>query len=192
MQKILLEKKKIREQCLAKREAINERDAKKAADAIIDHLLHFIPPPVRFIAGYRPIRGELDVTPVLKRLAKRDHMICLPVMMGRDRPLQFRRWSIGNPMDKDRYGIEIPPITEPVIVPDVVIVPLVAFDDEGRRLGYGAGFYDRTIRQLRDEKEDLRIIGAAYSKQRVKSIPADMHDEYLDAVVTEKGIVKFA
>ncbi len=191
MQKILLEKQKLREQALKKREGISPSVAKKAAEAIIDPLLHFIPPPIRVIAGYRPMRGELDVTPVLKRLLARDHIICLPVMEGADKPLLFRQWRIGHPLEKGKYGIEVPPVTEPYVLPDIIIAPLVAFDDAGHRLGYGAGFYDRTIRQLRDKKDTLRIIGAAYEKQRLKKIPVDAHDEILDAVITEEGVTVF-
>jgi 5-formyltetrahydrofolate cyclo-ligase len=88
------------------------------------------------------------------------------------------------------YGIEVPPISEPELIPDAVLVPLVAFDANSCRLGYGGGYYDATIQQLRQAKKKVHIIGIAFAVQQVAAIPVESHDAKLDAVVTEKGIIR--
>lgn len=191
MQKILAEKQKIRAQCLEKREAVSKRAGQAAAEAIIDPLLHYIPDYVGVIAGYWSMKGELDVMPAMKRLAARGFILCLPAITEDGLPLTFRHWKLGDRMTKGKRGVRVPFSSQPEIVPDLVIAPLLAFDDEGHRLGLGAGFYDRTIRTLRDPHRNFTVIGAAFSVQQVKRVPFDAHDEKLDAVVTEKGLMVF-
>jgi 5-formyltetrahydrofolate cyclo-ligase len=109
-------------------------------------------------------------------------------VIARDRPLEFRRWRPGATLVIDRFGIAHPPADAAVIEPDVLLVPLLAFDSRHYRLGYGAGFYDRTLADLRARKTILAI-GVAYSAQRVAEVPLDGWDEALDLVLTEQGVV---
>lgn len=191
MQKILAEKKEIRARCLALRAKINKHKAAAAAEALIDPLLAYIPDYVGVIAGYWPMKSEMDVMPALKRLAARGYILCLPVIAETGAPLVFRHWKLGDAMTRGKRGVRVPRAAQPEIVPDLIIAPLVAFDGEGNRLGLGAGFYDRTIRALRDPRRNFLVIGAAYAIQQVERVPADAHDEKLDAVVTENGVTVF-
>jgi len=190
-----LDKKSLRAQCLALRERIAPDDAKAASLQIAGHLLNLVPASATIVAGYRSVRGEMDMFEALAQLSERGHELCLPVVAkspshkGRGNFLTFRRWRIGHTLELGAYGIEIPPASEPELMPDAVLVPLVAFDASLHRLGYGAGFYDATIHQLRGSQKTVQIIGVAFAAQQVEHIPAEGHDEKLDAVVTEKGVV---
>ncbi len=183
------DKKSLRAQCLAARERIAPDEAKAASLEVAKHLLNLILDSVAVVAGYRAVRGELDVFEAMARLSGRGHELCLPVVVAPREPLIFRRWRIGHALEIGPYGIEIPPAAEPELIPGAVIVPLAAFDKAGHRLGYGAGFYDATIHRLRQSQKNVQIIGVAFTAQQVEHIPAEPHDERLGAVVTEKGIV---
>lgn len=139
------------------------------------------------VAGYWPLEGELDPRPTMARLAERGHMLALPRMQGRLRPLSFHRWS-DDELVEGAFRVMEPAESAPVVWPDVVLVPLVAFDRSGHRLGYGAGFYDRTLAGLRDTQETLLTIGLAFAVQEVADVPAEPFDQPLDAVVTENAV----
>lgn len=186
-----MDKSALRAECLEKRARMDTHAAVQASGRLCAHLLNAIAEPA-IVAGYRPVRGEIDPSEALQQLAARGHTLCLPVVEGALLPLFFRRWEFGEKLEKGRYDIDVPPVHQPHLMPDVVIVPLVAFDAKGHRLGYGAGYYDRTIHALRQAKAHVQIIGAAYASQQADSIPAAAHDERLDAVVTENGMVRFA
>lgn len=190
MQHILLDKKSLRAQAQAAREAIAPQAAKAAAKIVAAHLLKLIPADAKIIAGYRAMRGELDISEAMTQLAARGHALCLPVIEEPGLPLFFRRWQMGQKLIKGVYDIDIPPASEPQVIPDIVIVPLLAFDASGHRLGFGAGYYDRTIERLREPGKAIQMIGAAFALQQLERIPAEAHDAHLDAVVTEKGILK--
>jgi 5-formyltetrahydrofolate cyclo-ligase len=142
----------------------------------------------RVVAGYWPMRDEIDPRPLLSALADSGRDVALPVVIARDRPLEFRRWRPGVALVTDRFGIAHPPADAAVIEPDVLLVPLLAFDRRHHRLGYGAGYYDRTLAGLRARKKILAI-GVAYSAQCVAEVPLDGWDEALDLVLTEQGVV---
>lgn len=136
------------------------------------------------LAGYWPIRGEADPRPAM---AAHDGPVLLPVAVGPDRPLTFRLWR-GEDLDPGPMGTRHPPATCPTARPRVLIVPLAGFDAAGHRIGYGGGFYDRTLQALRRDGPVLAI-GLAYRVQALPLIPAGPHDERLDAIVTEDGIL---
>jgi len=140
------------------------------------------------IAGYWPMRSEVDLRPLLAALADAGRDVALPAVLGPGRPLEFRRWRPGGALAPGRFGTAQPPPEAGIIEPDVLLVPLLAFDARHYRLGYGAGFYDRTLAALRARKRVL-VLGVAYSAQRVDEVPADSWDEPLDLVLTEHGIV---
>lgn len=139
------------------------------------------------IAGYSAIRTELDPRPALERLHGLGFRICLPVVEARAMPLRFRPWAPGAEMVVGAYGAMIPADDRPV-APDLVVVPLLAFDARGYRLGYGGGFYDRTLQVLRAQRP-VSALGLAYGAQQVASVPVEATDQPLDAVITETGVI---
>ena len=147
-------------------------------------------PPPRIVSAFHSMGEELDTGPLLSRLGALGYTLALPVMQGRGLPLVFRQWSPGDAMATAVWGIQEPMADKPALDPDVVLAPLLAFDGEGWRLGYGGGFYDRTLRGLR-EKKPVRVIGLAFAEQEVDAVPHLEYDERLDAVLTPQGLVEF-
>ncbi len=144
--------------------------------------------PGTVVSAYWPIRTELDPRPAMHELAK-THDLCLPVVLGAARPLGFRPWVPGAAMEAGAFGAQIP-VDERSIVPGILIVPLAAFDRQGYRLGYGGGFYDRTLEQLK-ARGPVCAIGFAYDAQECDGVPRDATDQQLDAIVTESGIHQY-
>lgn len=141
----------------------------------------------RVVSGFWPIRTEIDPRPAMKTLSD-THQICLPVVVGAGLPLVFRAWKPGAEMLAGAYGAAIP-VDETQCVPDVLIVPLAAFDTRGYRLGYGGGYYDRTLEGLRNLGGAIAI-GFAFDVQlSTDPLPIESTDQPLDAMVTETGIV---
>ncbi len=139
--------------------------------------------PGSVIAGFWPLAGEIDIRPLLLALAGRGHPIVLPVTPARGNPLSFQRWRPGDVLVRERFGT-VRPTGEPM-TPDLLLVPLLAFDGKGRRLGYGGGFYDRTLAGL----PGRIAIGCAFAAQRVDCVTAEAHDVPLQAVATERGLM---
>lgn len=143
------------------------------------------------IAGYWPINDEITPTPLMKRLHLDGCTVALPAVIERHDILQFRGWEPDLALEPGPYGTSHPPGTMGEVVPLVVLVPLLAFDGDGHRLGYGAGYYDRTIRALR-AGGGVVAVGCAFEAQRFELIPRHDGDERLDWVVTENGAHRFA
>ena len=143
------------------------------------------------VSAYWPIGDELDARPLLHAMAERGAVCALPAVAGRGRPLVFRRWRPGDSLVRARFGLSEPPETAPPVTPDIVVAPLLAVDPAGRRLGYGGGFYDRTIAALRHRGEVL-VIGIGYDVQVRASVPAGAGDRRVDWVVTEKRVLRCA
>lgn len=139
--------------------------------------------PRSVVAGFWPLAGEIDIRPVLLALAGWGHPIVLPVTPARGNPLSFQRWRPGDRLTAERFGT-VRPVGEPM-VPDLLLVPLLAFDGGCRRLGYGGGFYDRTLAVL----PGRIAIGCAFAAQRVDRVLAEAHDIPLQAVATERGFM---
>lgn len=140
--------------------------------------------PASVISGYYPVRNEFDVMPLMARLAREGHSLCLPVI-GDARSLSFAPWAPDAPLKAGPFGIPMPAgggETEP----DVILAPLLAFDLTGRRLGYGAGYYDGTLAGLR-AKRRIVAIGVAFDEQRVEAVPSEPHDQRLDWLLTQAG-----
>lgn len=150
------------------------------------HLLERIGPPAgRVISGYLPIRTEIDPVPAMTALHEAGARICVPVIAGKGLPLEFREWTPDCALVEGPFKAMVPERGE-WLRPDVLIVPLVAFDSLLNRLGYGGGFYDRTLARLR-AAGPVEAIGLAFAAQEMPQIPADATDQRLDAVVTERG-----
>ena len=137
------------------------------------------------VSGYGPIEAELDPRPLLLALRNDDHRVGLPVVAGKGLPLLFREWTDSQPLENAPFGLAQPPDTAAELEPDLLIVPLLAFDRAGDRLGYGAGYYDLTLAALRRRKPVLAV-GVAYAAQEVERVPRDPWDEPLDWIVTEQ------
>ena len=143
--------------------------------------------PGTAIASYWPFRDEADPRLLAAALSSAGHTILLPSIDQPDAPLTFRRWRESDAMEANSYGIFEPTASAPVITPGIVFVPLLAFDAQGHRLGYGAGYYDRTLAELRKHGPILAI-GIAYAAQEESLLPRSPHDERLDMIATEKGV----
>jgi len=181
--------------CALRREAATRRDATAADDggageALAAHFLESVTMPGGApVSGYWPIRAEIDVMPLLRALAGRGHPVALPVVAGAGRPLVFRQWREGDAMEEGPYGILEPLATAPALVPQILLVPLLAFDKAGYRLGYGGGFYDRSLAALRIMGAAVAV-GAAWAAQEVAAVPRDAQDQKLDWVVTEREALR--
>ena len=179
----------LRRQSFADRRRAREGDDGRAAEAARDHFLAMrLHTGARVISGYRPIRTELDPTPLMQALIAAGHRLCVPVIEGKGRPLRFREWTPGTPMVEGTFGAEVPEDGD-WLEPELLIAPLLAFDRTGRRLGYGGGFYDRTLAGLRSKRRTLAV-GFAYAAQEVDEVPTEPTDQPLDAIVTEAGPIR--
>lgn len=178
----------LRKNLLEKRKQISQEAAKAAASSIIHHFL-FIIPQNSIVAGYSAMNGELDVFPLLREISARGNKVCLPVTGDGSKILKFREWLLDLPLQAGKYGVLCPPENSQEFTPDVLIVPLVGFGKCKNRIGYGGGYYDATIASLRAKNKAVKIIGVAYSLQQVEKLPCEEHDEVLDMVVTEAGMI---
>ncbi len=162
----------------------------EAGARIAERVLAAVPPaPGCVVSGYWPMGDELDIRPLLTRLHRMGHPIGLPVVTGRGQTLRFRRWEPGTPMVEASFGIRIPEAGAPEVVPEFVLVPMLAFDRAGYRLGYGGGFYDRTLAALR-RAGPVAAVGVAFAAQEVATVPRDPLDQPLDWIVTEGEAIR--
>lgn len=146
--------------------------------------------PAAIVSGYWAFRDEADPRALLLALAARGHPLCLPAIVAKGQPLRFHRWRETDRMRQHSYGVTEPQLEAEIVTPSAVFVPLLAFDATGFRLGYGGGFYDRTLQALRAIRP-IRAIGIAYAGQEVAVVPHGPHDQMLDAVLTEEGLRVF-
>ncbi|MBI1260979.1 MAG: 5-formyltetrahydrofolate cyclo-ligase [Rhizobiales bacterium] len=173
---------------------------KAQADAGTGSAIHFAdhffagfkPDPDQIIAGYVPIGTEADPGALLAHAHDTGHRCALPRIVARGAVLAFHRWAPGDTLVAGDHGTREPVLTHDHLRPDIVIVPLLAFDAQGNRLGYGGGYYDRTIAALRSDGRPIKVIGLAFSAQSFDLLPAGPHDERLDAIVTETGVLHFS
>lgn len=141
--------------------------------------------PGTVVSLYDPIRTEIDPRPAASAAGRL--RFAMPVVAGSGKPLLFREWTSGAVMVDGPFGVAVP-LEGETMVPDVLVVPMLAFDARGYRLGYGGGFYDRTLADLRARGGKVRAIGFAYAAQAVPVLPVEATDEPLDAIVTETGL----
>ena len=177
------------------------RDLAKSAGPKIEGALikfffdYFEIKPETIISGYWPFGSEINIKPLLYEIDRLNHCCFLPVVCGLGEVLHFHKWQPSDNLIVSELGIPEPLISKPVGVPDMMLVPLLAFDILGYRIGYGGGFYDRTIQKLRSESRHKRrnfiAIGIGYAGQKVDSVPHDSLDQRLDWMITEEGVFKF-
>jgi 5-formyltetrahydrofolate cyclo-ligase len=184
------EKRRLRAGALARRAAMGEEARRLASAAAAIHARTAMgdgPLAGRTIAVFAPFRDEIDTFPLAALLRAEGARLALPVIVGRGLPLAFRLWQADDPLvPQGAYGIPTPSETAPEATPDLVVVPLAAFDRCGGRIGYGAGFYDRTLARLR-AAAPVTAFGYAFACQEVPRVPAEPHDEPLDMMITEHG-----
>ena len=165
----------------------------EAGEAVKSNFLAAIAPlcaPGCAISGYWPMDAELDVRPLLAALHERGHACALPVVTGRDQRLIFRAWAPGGRLTAAAFSVMVPADDAPEVVPRVVLAPLLAFDDRGYRLGWGGGYYDRTLAALRAAGGPVLAVGLGFAAQRVARVPAGPDDQRLDWVVTEADAIE--
>lgn len=159
-----------------------------AAYAAMDHVLHEVAiSDDDIVSAYRPIFSELDPTPLMENLHARGVELCVPVIVENDRPLSFARWTPDMAMVTGAFGAEVPELIE-TVEPTLLFAPMLSFDRRGYRLGYGGGFYDRTLERLRALRP-TRAIGYAFAAQEVPEVPIEPTDQRLNAIATEAGII---
>lgn len=186
-----VEKAAIRNERLALRDAMTPQARIEGSLAMVEHAgdrLEFDPGTV--ISGFWPIRSEADIRPLMAHFRTRGARLCLPVVLDRE-TIIFRELVVGAPVVKTGFGTTGPGDEAAVLEPDILLVPLSAFDRAGHRIGYGAGHYDRAIARLTAKGHTPKLIGIAFDCQEVASIPAEPHDVALDAILTESGFRLF-
>jgi 5-formyltetrahydrofolate cyclo-ligase len=183
-----IEKKTLRRAAAERRAGLARAAGAAAGEALRDRFLASVPlpPACAAISGFWSMGDEIDVRPLLAALDERGYRCCLPVTAGRGKPLVFRHWTRGLALVPGGFGTSVPPPDAAIAVPDLLIVPLLAFDRGGHRLGYGGGFYDRTLEALRERAHPHVAVGVAYAGQEVLTVPCHDGDQRLDWIVTER------
>ena len=179
-------KSKLRKRILKKRENINKRNIKINFNKIIK-LLKKKKKGKKIIGGYYPVNYEVDNLSLLKKLEKDNFIISLP-SIKRYFEMDFHRWSLLESLKINKYGIP-EPVIENIVYPDILLIPLVAFDKNLNRLGYGGGYYDRLITKLSKKKNMIKI-GLALSTQKIKEVPVNKYDQKMDYIITNEYILK--
>lgn len=189
-QSIADEKKQVRKAAGDVRKTAHEQLKARAAQALVDQGLGFAGDLTgKTVSGFIPYLSEIDTRALLSALGAHGCETCVPVVIENNTPLEFRAWAPGEPTVPGRWGIPVPPDGSRVVDPDVLLVPMLAYDRYGYRLGYGGGFYDRTLEKLRAMKPVIAI-GVAYSAQQVDEVVRGEHDQPLDWILTEEGPLK--
>ncbi|MCY4039168.1 MAG: 5-formyltetrahydrofolate cyclo-ligase [Hyphomicrobiales bacterium] len=143
------------------------------------------------ITGYLPVRGEIDSRPLLNALHQKRFTLALPAIIEADTPeMEFRFWTPDASLTDGAFDIPVPPAENGILKdPDILLVPLLAFDRDGFRLGYGGGYYDRALEKMRAKNPRVRAFGLAFNEQEIDAVPREPHDQPLDAVLTPDGVV---
>ncbi len=181
-------KQRLRAGRLAARDAIPVAERIEKSLQLADHGLTTIPvSPGDIVSGFLPIRSEMDLRPLMAGLRQRGARICVPVILDKER-IVFRELVPGAPLVDCGFGTSAPGPDAAELEPDIMLVPVAAFDATGERIGYGGGYYDRAIARFREKDLQPRLIGIAFDCQEVASVPAEPHDVRLPAVLTESGL----
>ena len=187
---VMADKAALRTRMRAWRAGLSPAQHVEAAQAVAEQGLGFLQPqPGAIVSAFASLPGEFRVWPLLRRLHGEGFALALPVMQGKGKPLMFRAWKPGDATDSGVWGIAEPKADQPALEPDILLVPLLAFDRLGQRLGYGGGFYDRTLHGLRVRKA-IVAVGLAYAEQQVDAVPHLDYDQRLDWVLTPSGPIR--
>lgn len=184
-------KRALREAMLARRQALGDGERLTAADNLLNSF--FLERPVELpavVSGFWPIKDEIDIRPLMEALFDEGCQMALPVVQGRGQRLLFRAWRPGDPLEAGVFGTLQPSADCEVLEPDALLVPLLACDGEGWRLGYGGGFYDRTLEDLRKRRQ-VTAIGVGFDLQLVPEVPHGADDQRLDWLLTDRRACAF-
>lgn len=185
-------KAQYRNERLALRDALSPEERIEKSMAMADHAGDTVAfEPGTIVSGFLPIRSEADIRPLMARLRARGARLCVPAILDKER-IVFRELVPGVPLVNTGFGTAGPGPDAAVLDPELMLVPLSAFDARGHRIGYGAGHYDRAIDRVRQKGLHPRLIGIAFDCQEVAHVPAEPHDVSVDAVLTESGLRYFA
>jgi 5-formyltetrahydrofolate cyclo-ligase len=172
----------------ARRDALPADVRQAAAETIAARQFPHAIAPGLIASGFMPLKSEINPLPLMQKLDDAGARLALPAIAGRGKPLIMRAWTFGAPLDRGQWGIREPKPDAAEMEPDIVLVPLLAFDRAGHRIGYGAGYYDMTINRLRALKP-VTAVGIAFAAQEVAKIPATPRDARLDLVLTEREVI---
>jgi 5-formyltetrahydrofolate cyclo-ligase len=178
----------LRNTAFARRDALPAAERQAAAEAIAARPFPLAIAPGVIVSGFSPLKTEINPLPLMRNLAAAGARLALPVVAGRGKPLIMRSYAFGQPLNEGVWCIREPREDAAEIDPDILIVPLAAFDRRGNRIGYGAGYYDMTINRLRARKPVVAV-GIAYAAQEVSEVPVTARDERLDLVLTERDVI---
>ncbi len=182
------EKTDLRKRCYDRRSRIPDEEAAAAAKAIAERVSTLVDIHDRVVvSAYWPLPGELDPRPALRALVQRGAAGALPRVIGDGHPLDFHAWQPEDRLIEGRFKVMEPAPEAAIVSPNVLLVPLLAFDGPCHRLGHGKGYYDRTLQRLRVNSPAVRAIGVAFAAQEVERVPTDEFDQTLDMVITEKA-----
>jgi len=187
---IFQDKAKLRSEALARRDALPAAERQAAAEAVAARTFPLPLAPGVIVSGFMPMKSEISPLPLMRKLAGQGARLALPVIAGRGKPLTMRAWTFGEPLSAGVWGIREPEPEAAEVEPDILLVPLLAFDRAGYRLGYGGGYYDRTLAHLRTRKPVVAV-GLAYAAQEVPAIPTTPSDARLDLLLTERETIDF-
>jgi 5-formyltetrahydrofolate cyclo-ligase len=182
-------KVELRRDAAARRDALPAATRKAAAAAIAARAFPLPVSPGIIVSGFMPLKSEINPLPLMKTLADAGATLALPKIAGRGKPLIMRAWQWGAPLEAGQWGIREPKADASEVDPDIILVPLLGFDRAGRRIGYGAGYYDMTIARLRSRKT-VTAVGIAFATQEVPAVPATERDARLDLVLTEREVIE--
>ena len=185
-----VEKAELRAAALAKREALPPQQRADAANVIAARDFPVPVAPGAIVSGFSPMKSEINPIPLMRKLFDAGAQLALPVIAGRGKPLIMRAWKFGDPFKAGQWGIREPVAEAAEVYPDILIVPLAAFDRHGHRIGFGAGYYDMTIAALRAKKK-VTAVGIAFAVQEIERVPTTDRDARLDFMLTEREVIDF-
>ncbi|MGD0334293.1 MAG: 5-formyltetrahydrofolate cyclo-ligase [Xanthobacteraceae bacterium] len=188
MESLSDKKAELRREAIARRDALPPEARQAAAEAIAARPFPLAIAPGTIVSGFMPLKSEINPLPLMRKLAAQGARLALPAVAGRGKPLILRAWVLGEPLIAGVWGIREPKPEAAEVEPDILLVPLLAFDRAGHRIGYGAGYYDLTLAQLRARKAVIAV-GLTFAAQEVAAIPATPRDARLDLVLTEREVI---
>jgi 5-formyltetrahydrofolate cyclo-ligase len=180
----------LRQQAILRRDAFPAVERQRAAEIIAAREFPIAVVPGTIVSGFMPLKSEINPIPLMRKLVDLGAALALPVVRGRGQPLVMRAYAFGDALAAGQWGIREPKPAAPQVAPDIMIVPLLAFDRAGHRVGYGAGYYDMTINALRAQKP-ITAVGIAFAAQEIDAVPATARDARLDLVLTERELIDF-
>ncbi len=184
------QKADIRKQVLAKRDRLDAMRRIELSLQAADYGIRRISlEPGTIVSGFFPIRSEIDPRPLMDMLRQKGARLCLPVILDKT-TIAFRELVRGTELIDTGFGTRGPSPDAPILDPQILIMPLAAFDGQGGRIGYGAGHYDRAIARLKEKGMMPKLYGFAFACQQVPEVPVESHDQPLDVVITENGVVE--